>query len=94
MLKIRNPWGYNEWRGLGNEADHAFWARIPQSEKASFANSLEFKNDGLFYMLYEDFCHYFNEVHFCYMLEKAIYEVEPMYADGKHGSIFTLNVKQ
>lgn len=29
-------------------------------------------------MLYEDFCKYFNEAHFCYVIPDAVYEVEPL----------------
>jgi len=39
MMKLRNPWGYNEWKGKGHEADHAFWARVPHDQKVHFETS-------------------------------------------------------
>ena len=45
-------------------------------------------------MSYSDFCHYFNEVHLCHMIDNPMYEVEKMYADKKHGSLYTFNVRE
>ena len=72
MLKIRNPWGKREYKGVGRESDYDFWSRIVEgAEKDRFlAGNIEVKNDGMFFMHYSDFCDYFNEVHFCNMLEK------------------------
>lgn len=68
MVKLRNPWGNTEWEGRGSERDQGFWARIKESrEKAIFLGRRE-PNDGIFFMEYEDFCHYFNEVHICHLL--------------------------
>jgi hypothetical protein len=61
MLKIRNPWGRNEWNGEGSENDHSFWSRIPNSKiKERFVGNTPFGNDGVFFMKYQDFCNYFN----------------------------------
>lgn len=49
--------------------------------------------DGIFYMDYEDFCDFFNEINFCHLLEKPTYEVEEFKPDGKHGTIYMFNVK-
>lgn len=51
-------------------------------------------NDGVFFMKYEDFCQYFNEVNVCHLMEKSAYEVEEMYADAKDGTYFMFNVKE
>ena len=52
-------------------------------------------NDGIFFMTYEDFCHYFNEVHLCYLLDNPKYEVEPIPINKKNnGSLFTFIVRE
>lgn len=45
-------------------------------------------------MKYEDFCHYFNEVHICNMLESPKYETEKHFSDGKHGTIYKFKVNK
>ena len=49
--------------------------------------------DGIFFMTFEDFCEYFNEINFCNLLEKPNYEVETFTPDSKNGNIHVLNVK-
>ena len=43
-------------------------------------------------MDYVDFCHFFNEVHLCYVIDNPMYEVEKMYCDKKHGSLYSFKV--
>ena len=97
MVKLRNPWGQKEYQGKGRETDHAFWSRIPNSaERQRFfgAKSANIANDGVFLIEYDDFCEYFNEVHFCNLEERPKYESEPLYCDKKHGTIYTFTVKK
>lgn len=49
--------------------------------------------DGIFFMTYDDFCDYFNDVNFCHLLNKPTYEVETFKPDTKNGNIYKLNVK-
>ena len=61
VIQLRAPWGYNQWTGVANENDHAFWSNVHDGpEKQQFLSATPFGNDGVFNMLYEDFCKYFN----------------------------------
>lgn len=61
ILKIRNPWGQNEWKGEGSENDEEFWSNIVENEaKTRILEANKNGNDGVFFMTYEDFCQYFN----------------------------------
>ena len=71
LLKIRNPWGKREWQGRGSESDSHFWSKIPASEKQNIG--FQEKNDGIFYMLYEDFVNYFSMVDICRIDDNANY---------------------
>ena len=50
-------------------------------------------DEGVFYIEYEEFCDYFNDVNFCHLLDKPTYEVETFEPDAVHGEIFMFNVK-
>lgn len=61
IVKLRNPWGQKEWSGAYREDDEEFWRSIPDTEeKTVFRKQHENGNDGIFFMSYSDFCHYFN----------------------------------
>ena len=49
--------------------------------------------EGIFFIFYEDFCDYFNDINFCHLLEKPTYEVENFKPDSKHGNYYKINVK-
>ena len=60
MLLVRNPWG-NEKEWKGNWCDHhPLWAQYPDVQAKLRP---QFKDDGLFFMQWEDFSSTFNQVH-------------------------------
>ena len=71
FLKIRNPWGRGEWRGdwadSGTGAskweDHPEVENVLQTDpKAEFGRD---KNDGTFWMVWEDFVTHYNKIYIC-----------------------------
>lgn len=59
LLKIRNPWGTNEW--IGDWSDFSnMWK---ENLKLSSANSSN--NQGCFFMNFKDFKHYFSKIQIC-----------------------------
>jgi calpain-15 len=61
LLNIRNPWGYKEWNGAWSDkspewTEEAF--KIFNVEK-------DVKEDGRFWISYEDFLKYFSTTHIC-----------------------------
>lgn len=74
VLKLRNPWGNTEWKGEGNESDSKFWNMIRNTqEKQLFLKDFCVNNDGIFYILFKDYCKFFNQTHICYMEEDGNY---------------------
>lgn len=75
MVKIRNPWGKREWNGRASDQDYQFWSKVPPALKQKM--NYKDKNDGIFFMLWEDFANYYGMVDICKIDDNANYiEVE------------------
>ncbi len=62
LIQVRNPWGSGEWKGDYSDGD-SHWT--PNMKK--FFNSEEInKEDGRFWMTYDDFCTEFQNIIICY----------------------------
>ena len=59
LLKIRNPWGTNEWLGDWSDGSRKWTSEF----KAKVG--LEDKEDGVFWMSYEDFIQFYTSTHIC-----------------------------
>eukprot|EP01091_Cochliopodium_minus_P010448 TRINITY_DN2764_c0_g1_i1.p1 TRINITY_DN2764_c0_g1~~TRINITY_DN2764_c0_g1_i1.p1 ORF type:complete len:538 (-),score=139.80 TRINITY_DN2764_c0_g1_i1:541-2154(-) len=59
ILKIRNPWGEFEWKGKWSDSSDVW------TEKYKKAVDFEDKDDGIFWMDYDDFVEYFNKLYVC-----------------------------
>ena len=59
LLKIRNPWGTNEW--LGDWSDDSRKWNDDFKKKVDLEN----KEDGIFWMAYEDFIQFYTSIHIC-----------------------------
>jgi hypothetical protein len=71
MLKIRNPWGEMEWKGTASDRDKEFWGSISKADqdRLGYTN----KDDGVFFMLWEDFDQFFVVVDLCHINDCANY---------------------
>ncbi len=95
MVKLRNPWKEVHYSGRGNVSDLDFWNVIPESGKKSYI--LSNIKAGAFLMLYEDFMHEFNEVHYCNLEEKGHFTSEPLTfdtANNKKAKYFEIAVME
>lgn len=60
LVLLRNPWGNEkEWKGRWCD-NHQLWAQHPEVQNLLRPS---FKNDGLFWMQWEDFSAIFNQIH-------------------------------
>jgi hypothetical protein len=75
-VKIRNPWGEREWSGRASDNDKGFWNKMPSMDKKRLG--YEQKNDGTFFMLWEDFLNYFLIINICLINDKANYYYEEL----------------
>ncbi|KAF5404325.1 Calpain-2 catalytic subunit [Paragonimus heterotremus] len=65
LVRCRNPWGGNyEWKG--DWADRSpLWNQVSAQEKKSL--DVEFRDDGEFWMSYEDFITFFTRLEVCHL---------------------------
>lgn len=56
ILKLRNPWGNKEWKGKWNDDDKR-WNEDLRKKLNHYS-----KNDGVFFICYEDFLKYFTDI--------------------------------
>ena len=59
LLKIKNSWGTNEWKGDWSD-NSGKW-----TENFRKVVGLEIKQDGIFWMAYEDFIQFYTSTHIC-----------------------------
>lgn len=64
LVKVRNPWGQKEWQGAFSDSSNKWTPAL----KKYF--NLEVKEDGSFWMPFEDFCKEFNTLYICYISDK------------------------
>jgi len=88
LLKLRNPWGQKEWTGDWSD-DSSKWT--PElKEKVNLEN----KDDGIFYMQWEDFVKYFTDVQICEFYDTYVYNSHQMESGAKNAKYFKLTVKE
>lgn len=56
LVKLRNPWGEKEWTGDWSDNSNRWTPELKEQL------SVENKDDGIFFMQYEDFIKYFSDV--------------------------------
>jgi hypothetical protein len=69
MLKLRNPWGEKEWVGRASDGDRRFWSTVSPADRQRLGYSE--RNDGVFFILWEDFVNYFFMVDICKINDNA-----------------------
>ncbi|NXN03062.1 CAN5 protein, partial [Sylvia borin] len=62
MIRLRNPWGKKEWHGAWSDSSEE-WKKVSDSERKNLG--LTVKNDGEFWMTFEDWCKNFTDVDIC-----------------------------
>eukprot|EP00622_Pseudochattonella_farcimen_P004276 FR739634.1.p1 GENE.FR739634.1~~FR739634.1.p1 ORF type:complete len:241 (+),score=18.85 FR739634.1:76-723(+) len=66
LLKLRNPWGTFEWDGDWSDKS-SVWSKHPAVKQSVgfFAGGTQDKDDGSFWMNWNDFCKYFDGIDVC-----------------------------
>ena len=62
LLRIRNPWGTKEWKGAWNDESDE-WKSLSEETKREV--NLTVKDDGEFWMCWDDFVSNFTRVNIC-----------------------------
>ena len=68
-MRIRNPWGNEvEWKGAWSDGSDE-WSSVPDDQKEEMG--LTFEEDGEFWMSFEHFKKYFDDVEICNLTPDA-----------------------
>jgi len=59
LIRLRNPWGDTEWKGNWSDSS-SLWDDVSQSQKDDI--DLVNKDDGEFWMSYNDFLEYYEDI--------------------------------
>ena len=62
LMRIRNPWGHGDWTGKFADEDEAWDDNKGLREKLNYTT---FKNDGNWWMKYDDWFQHYNRVYVC-----------------------------
>ena len=76
LLKIRNLWGTNEWKGDWSDNSGKWTENFKKTVK------LEKKEDGIFWMAYEDFIQFYTSTHICQIHDDFNYNCKKFKVNG------------
>ena len=95
MLKLRNAFKAESYKGEGSASDSLFWEQLEAGEAKSQMLSSVGSKQGLSYMLFSDFLKYFSEVFVCHWVDSPKYLCHPLRCEAKaRGQVYELVVKQ
>ncbi|RNA30610.1 calpain-D-like isoform X1 [Brachionus plicatilis] len=75
LIKLRNPWGKKEWKGAWSNK----WPHWPENIRSEIAGVYQ-KNDGCFWISFEDLLKYFYDISIC--------KVRTDWFESRHSSYF------
>ena len=86
LIKIRNSWGYQKWNGDWSNKS-SLWGD-EEKKQVGFKD----KNDGMFYISFEDFYKYFKITTICYVLYNSFSKSYVISGENKinNGNVFNL----
>jgi len=82
LVRIRNTWGHSEWRGPWSDKSNLWTDEL--KEQLSY----EDKEDGIFFMTFEDMCAQFKYLTFCQITRDDyphVYRVQGVFEPGQGG---------
>ena len=82
LVKLRNPWGQGEWKGE--------WADDDPKWTSTLKRDLGFtgvKEDGIFFMTWDQFLVYYSDVQICYFHDNYKYSAEK-YTSQKNETVY------
>ena len=71
LVKLRNPWGSGEWHGKWSDSDRNWTPELKQM--VGFTGK---KEDGIFFMPWEEFIKYYSDCQICYFHDGYKYSAE------------------
>ncbi|XP_038642930.1 calpain-5-like [Scyliorhinus canicula] len=79
MVRMRNPWGSTEWNGPWSDASEE-WKKISKSEREKIGVTV--RDDGEFWMNFEDFSTYFTDLVVCRQINTSLFSFHKTWAEA------------
>ncbi|CAD8127631.1 unnamed protein product [Paramecium sonneborni] len=86
LIKLRNPWGKEEWKGDWSNQS-SLWT--PQQKTLFKINN---NNDGVFYMSITDFLKYFDDVSVCFVKEGYQYQSQVIQSNKRKSEYYLIQI--
>jgi hypothetical protein len=100
VVKLRNPWAgsRNEgWSGKGGIDDRSFWESAEHDQEFTFIKKSTVSGDyGVFYIAFDEFMHYFNQIHYCNFHDNTKITAQEHHntKEAPKGSYYSVSIKE
>jgi calpain-15 len=88
LVKLRNPWGQSEWNGDWSDNSTKWTPEL--KTKLGLQN----RDDGIFFMAFDDFLQYFSDAQICKAHDDYLYKSLKVKAAPNHATYFKVQVKK
>jgi calpain-7 len=82
LVKLRNPWNSQKWKGKFSDLDKDSWTKDLQTYLDYDIEAKQYYQDGTFWISWEDLCHHFANLSFAwnpdyYPFHCSIHHIHP-----------------
>ncbi|KAJ1197480.1 hypothetical protein NDU88_001338 [Pleurodeles waltl] len=88
MIRLRNPWGNKEWTGPWSDNSEE-WNSVSESERSRVG--LTVKDDGEFWMTFDDWCNNFTNVDICRIINTSCFTIHKTWEKNVARGAWTQN---
>ncbi|XP_078544929.1 calpain-6 [Lissotriton helveticus] len=88
MIRLRNPWGNKEWSGPWSDNSEE-WNSVSESERSRVG--LTVKDDGEFWMTFDDWCKSFTNVDICRIINTSCFTIHKTWEKNVARGAWTQN---
>lgn len=86
LVKLRNPWAKTEWNGAWGDSSPNWTPELKQKL------NVQKKDDGIFFMAFEDFMKYFSDIQVCYVYDNYKYSAKRVTAKSRNATYFKIKI--
>ncbi|XP_078056899.1 calpain-5 [Mustelus asterias] len=79
MIRMRNPWGSTEWNGPWSDGSEE-WQKISKAERETMGVTV--RDDGEFWMNFEDFSAYFTDLVVCRQINTSFFSFHKTWVEA------------
>lgn len=91
LVKLRNPWGKGEWQQDWSDRSR-LWERVSAQTKQQLGYNQ--KDEGIFFMAYEQFYKYYSDFQLCYYHDSFQYSFLPIQSSSVNPCFASFEIRQ